>query len=272
MEIAEACGRLLPTAVRPAARRQLVRYRYLGLRPADALLVSYPASGSTWLRFLLAHALTGDEADFDSIRRTVPPVGRHRRAPAILRGGGRVVRTHEPLLPYFGRPGQPVLYLVRDARTVALSYFDHLRREGRFRGDVSEFLERFLHGSLDGYGSWPDHVMTAFAFERTASGPFLRVRYEELRSAPVMALRGVLTFLGHEVDDDFLAQVVAANTKDHMRAKETASQFLTRRHSDGTPVVRPEREHGWADVVPPEARARFERACDTALAAAGYPT
>jgi hypothetical protein len=270
MEVSEVCGRLVPASVRPLARRQLVRYRYLGLRAADALLVSYPASGSTWLRFLLAHALTGDEADFDSVRSKVPPVGRHRSAPAILPGGGRLVRTHEPLGAHAGRRGQPVVYLVRDGRTVALSYYEHLRREGRFRGELPEFLERFVEGALDGYGPWPEHVTSALEFGQTNPGSFLLLRYEQLRAEPETTLGRALTFLGRDRDRDFLARVVAANTKDRMRAKEGDSRFLAGRRTDGTPVVRPERNQSWADLVSAEARARFEAACGAALTAAGY--
>jgi hypothetical protein len=55
-----------------------------------------------------------------------------------------------------------------------------------------------------------------------------------------------------------------------MRAKESESRFLAGRRTDGTPVVRPERTQSWADLVPAEARARFEEACGAALTAAGY--
>lgn len=270
MDVSEVCGRLLPAVVRPTARRQLVRYRYFGLRSSDGLLVSYPASGSTWLRFLLAHALTGEEPDFDSIRTTVPPVGRHRSAPALLAGGGRLVRTHEPLGSHAGRAGQPVVYLVRDGRTVALSYLDHLRREGRYQGDLAEFLERFVQGRLDGYGSWAAHVLSALEFGRAASARFLLLRYEDLHAHPEAELSRVLAFLGREVDHVVLATIVRAHTKERMRAKEATSRFLVRRHSDGTPVIRPDRLLGFAEQVPADVRARFERACGAALEAAGY--
>jgi hypothetical protein len=163
-----------------------------------------------------------------------------------------------------------VLYLVRDGRTVALSYFDHLRREGRFDADLPEFLDRFVAGSVDGYGPWADHVTGALEFSASAPGPFLLVRYEELRAEPVAALDRALTFLGRPLDTEALARIVAANTKARMRAKEAGSRFLAGRPTDGSPVVRPERGQGWAELVPAGARARFEEACSAALAAAGY--
>lgn len=258
-------------ALRPLARRQLVHYRHVGLRPADALLVSYPKSGTTWLRFLVAHALTGTEADFDSVRRVFPPLGRQRGAPELLPDRGRLVRSHEPLQPYRGRPGQHVIYLVRDGHDVALSYLDHNRRLGKYTGDIRVFLDDFLAGRLDGYGPWADHVLGARRFAESGVAPVTTIRYEELKTGPEAALGRVLTFVGRPVDDDVIARVVAANTKDRMRAKEADSRFLGSQRTDGSPIVRPDRRQGWADVVPADARAAFEQACGEALADAGYP-
>ncbi|MGH9244207.1 MAG: sulfotransferase domain-containing protein [Acidimicrobiales bacterium] len=263
-------ARWVPPPARRTARRALVRYRHLGLRPTDALLVSYPKSGSTWLRFLLAHALTGQDADFDSIRDTIPPIGRHRRGPALLPGGGRIVRSHEPLRPYLGRAGQPLIYLVRDGRDVALSYLEHERRYLRTDGDDGAFVDRFLAGEIDPYGPWHDHVLTALAVGRSGVGPFLQVRYEDLRRDPPSQLSRVLTFLNVDRDPGVLDDVVAANTKARMRAKEANSAFLGSMATDGTPFVRPDRKPRWADVVPEPIRDRCERAWRPALEACGY--
>ncbi len=65
--------------------------------------------------------------------------------------------------------------------------------------------------------------------------------------------------------------MVAANTKQRMRATEAASEFLTRQRTDGSPLVRPNGRQGWAELVPAGARAAFEQACTEALASAGYP-
>lgn len=265
-----AVGDLLPPSLYRAARRPVVRYRFWGLRRADALLVSYPKSGSTWLRFLLAHALTGHDADFDSIRETVPPVGGHRKAPALLPNRGRLVRSHESLRHYQGRRGQRIIYLVRDGRDVAVSYLAHQRRNGRFTGDVAAFTDLFLEGRLDGYAPWPVHVLSAFDLAAAKEAPFLTVRYEDLRRHTVPELVRILTFLEAEADEAELRNVVACNTKERMRAKEGASTYLASQRSNGTPLVRPDDREGWSELVPPPLRERFERICGPALIAAGY--
>jgi len=264
---------VLPAPARRAARRALVKHRHRGLHTSDAILVSYPKSGSTWLRFLLAHALTAQEVDFDSVRDVIPPVGRHRHAPEILPGSGRFVRSHEPLLPYLGQPGQPVVALIRDGREVALSYLAHEQRNRRWSGDVVEFLDRWLEGRFDSYGPWYEHVAAALDFRERNSENTLVVRYEDLRSETVDTLMRILEFLGIEDAEErreALQQVVAANTKDRMRSKEDSSAFLGTMKTDGSPFVRRDQRPDWNEMVPLHTRQRFERICAPALAAAGY--
>lgn len=256
----------MPVPIRPAARRALVRYRHRGLTPADALLVSYPKSGSTWLRFLLAHLLTGREADYATIRASVPPLGHHRGTPATLTDGGRLVRSHEPLT---GRrpPGQPVLYLVRDPRDVCLSYFNHRRRQG-YDEDLPAFVGGFLAGRVDGYGPWPRHVDAALTLEASRPGRFLRVRYEDLRADPVPMLGGVARFLGVDDDVERIEVALAANTRERMRAKEDDT-FLRRVGMDGESLT-PERRR-WDELVSADLDRRFSAACEPLLTRCGYP-
>lgn len=260
-------GRLLPASVRPLARSPLVRYRFMGLRPIDAVLASYPKSGSTWFRFLLTQVLTGREVDYDAIRDTMPPVGRHRRAPALLPTGGRVARTHEPLRPWRGRADQPVIYLLRDGRDVCISYFNHLRRQGN-ASDLPTFVKTFLDGGLYGYGPWHEHVLSGLEFGRTRASSVLIIRYEDLRAQPVAHLDHALAFLGVDARAEDLAEVITANKMEHMRAKAETSTFLRTRAgsgSDGTDETRP-----WAEALPPNLQRRFVDVCGSALAAAGY--
>src|SRR5688572_26204499 len=67
--------------------------RHRRLRSADAFLASYPRSGSTWTRFLLFELLTGTPADFTPVIRTIQYIGDHHDSPALLPGGGRLIKT-----------------------------------------------------------------------------------------------------------------------------------------------------------------------------------
>ncbi|MGH8903684.1 MAG: sulfotransferase domain-containing protein [Egibacteraceae bacterium] len=267
-ELAHRAGRLVPGGLRPVVRRRLVRLRQLGLTPADAVLVSYPKSGSTWLRFLLGHVLSGHEIDFGSVREALPPIGRHRRAPPLLPGGGRIVRTHEPLDALAGPPGQPVVYLVRDGRDVAVSYLHYLRRLGDFDGDLAALLPRFLSGGVDWYGPWHAHARNAATYR--GRSPLLTVRYEDLRRDTVGELARIVAFLGVEPDTARIQEAAAANSKERMRAKEQASRLLQSESIDGSSFVRPDGGPSWRQLLEPDLILQFEQVAGAALRAFGY--
>lgn len=248
-------------------RRQLVRYRRRGLDHSDVLLVSYPKSGSTWLRMLLGMTLTGTEMDFDLVREQLPPLGSHRSAPKLLGGSGRVVRTHEILSSLEPIPCR-VLYLVRDGRDVAASYYHHVRRVGRFNRGPADFLAAFLAGRIDGYGTWTDHVDAAARGQ--AAGAVAVLRYEDLRAETADALGRVCDELGVSVTPGAIGAAVAANTKLRMNAKEAQSRVLMAQRSDGSSVVRPDGAPGWRDMFEPDDARRLEEGLAPGLVQFGY--
>lgn len=258
--------RLIPARAHPVARRVLVRARFRGVGPTDALLASYPKSGSTWLRFLLAQLLAGQDPDYASVRAAIAPVGRHHRAPALLGSGGRVLRTHEPVDPFPGVDGQPVCYLVRDARDVCVSYYNHRRRQG-VEVDFDTFAHRFLDGRVDGVGPWVDHVAGARVAALRHRGPWLALRYEDLLADPVTHLGRVLDLLGAEASPQARAEAVAANSRERMRAKED-DRFRRRVGMDAGGL--PPERRPFAEVAGAEVRARFASLADDELAAWGY--
>ncbi len=222
----------------------------------------------TWLRFMLGHILAAHEVDFDSVRDIVPPLGSHRLAPGLLPEGGRVTRTHEPLATLALASGQPVLYLVRDGRDVAVSYFHHTTDVARFSGSPDAFIPAFLGGELDGYGPW--HLHALGAQEAPSGGPrLLVVRYEDLRRDTVTELEKVLKHLGLHAEGDQIARAVAANTKERMQAKEKQSVFMKDKRPDGS-FVRSDGGATWRTFFGDDARSELETALAPALAVHGY--
>src|SRR6478609_9386530 len=135
-------------------RVPLVWYRHRALSPGDVFVGAYPRSGSTWLRFLLLEVLSGQCAEFDSVNTLLPSVGEHRGSPALLPGGGRLIKTHENYRPEYRK----AVYLVRDARDVLLSEYAYQKAKGWFESDFDSYLLAFLKGKVNAYGSWQEHV------------------------------------------------------------------------------------------------------------------
>lgn len=270
--LAKKVGTRMPGQVRPAARRMLVRYRHRGLTPDDVVLAAYPKSGSTWLRFVLAGALSGQDMDFDVIRTVSPPVGNQRKGPRIVNGRGRLVKSHE--LPIFVPPrsGHPrVICLVRDGRDVAVSRFHHLRRWEGIPDDFGAYFQRLLDGTV-GYGSWQQHVRRWMDYVAQAPAPAVIVRYEDLLERPVETLLDVNGQCELGLDEQALADALAANTPERMRNKEASSRLLDSHGSaPTTPFVRSAKAGGWREELSEESCARFEAAAGRELVELGYP-
>lgn len=261
---------VLPPPLRRRVRQTVVRRRYRGLGPSDAFVISFPKSGSSWLRMLLSHAITGDESDFDSIRRTVPPIGGHQRAAPILPGQGRLIRSHEPIRRELDLRAHPIVYLVRDGRDVAVSYFHHHQKMGTFAGSLDEFSARFIEGRVDNFGPWHRHVELACERRQAQPGRFCLVRYEDVLRAADTAVGEVLHFLGVEVDTSLVSEAVAACSIGRMRDKERRSSFLDGRGDPSRPLVREGRAGSWRNHLSQESAEQFWDVAGATLSAVGY--
>lgn len=168
--------------------------RGVKVREDDRFIVSYPRSGNTWLRFLVGNLISSEEVSFRTIETLVPDI--YQNSSRYLEGlkSPRYLKSHEPLDPRYPR----VIYLVRDPRDVCVSlYYYHLKNRWiEWDESMEEFSGRFLKGDLRGnYGTWGENV-ESWLDARTGHPSFVLVRYEDLLSAPLPALRAISQYLG----------------------------------------------------------------------------
>jgi hypothetical protein len=197
-------------------RHTLAELRARSLADRDGLLVSYPRSGTTWLRFLLFELVTGSEPRFGGVGEQIPYVGRHRRTPPSLPSGGRLLFTHERPT---ARVPRRVVYLARDPRSVLVSEYRWQQRRRYAPGPFDRFARDFVRGATNPWGSWGDHVSSWLA-DPGDTVHRLVVRFEDLRADTAGQLAMVARFLGIDASDEAVARAVEHNTIERMREKE----------------------------------------------------
>jgi sulfotransferase family protein len=237
------------------------------LDPADVMIASYPRSGNTWCRFLLAEILTNHTTAFDSIDKAVPQVGLHQVALPLLPRGGRLIKTHEQYRKEYAN----AIYLVRDVRDVVLSYYDRGKYLGVFNDIAFDaFLPMFLQGQTNTVGSWPSHVRAWIESPLRQSGKLLVVKFEDMRQDAEATLGRILEFLGVAVDRLKIQNVISANSLDRMRAKEDRSRAFPHSSEESGRFVRKGAVGGWQGRLTSQQVALVDRYAGAELERLGY--
>lgn len=228
----------------------------------DVYLVSYPRSGSTWLRCLLTTLLSGHPITPGLMEAFVPDVYKCHQA-GIPKPKIRplVIKTHAPYLALSAK----VIYLVRDGREVLSSYYRYAQRipppsiydgfqrlqDFYFRDDLwPSPWHKHVEGWLNGTSAWP-------------RDQYLLVKYEDLFQSTAGVLGSIARFIGIEAAEDELARAVGLNSRESMRSIEKSSgkgslNFIARRRIDDEVALSEEEA------------ARYEAVAGEALKRLGY--
>jgi sulfotransferase family protein len=197
-------------------RSPLLWIRHRGFRNADVFTASYPRSGSTWLRFILAEILAGQSSGFKGVNLLSPDVGEHFSAQPVLPGSGRLIKTHELYRPPYKR----AIYLVRDPRDVLFSEYAYEKALGVIDGDFDKFLDAFLRKGVNPFGRWTDHVNTWLDAADAKRCELHVVRFEDMRRNTEHCLQQTMAFLNVAVEPSAIREAIENNSLDQMKAKE----------------------------------------------------
>jgi hypothetical protein len=255
--------------------RRVVGLHYPGrdfqVFPDDIFILSFPKSGNTWTRFLIANFVYPDTpADFSNINRLTPnPDGTTKRELARM-PRPRIIKSHQ----YFHPEYQRVIYIVRDPRDVAVSQF-HFQRKRKVIDDqypIQTFVTRFVAGETCPYGSWGENVASWLATRYNRPG-FLLLRYEDMLADTARELRKVAAFLAIPPDPSRIENAVKRSSAEEMRKLEKAQAMLwssTKETRQDVPFVRAARAGGWRESLPDSAIAEVENAWGHLMLYLGY--
>jgi uncharacterized membrane protein YkvA (DUF1232 family) len=259
-------GYLRAVTARKNAARGLTVY------PDDTFLVSYPRSGNTWTRFLVANLINPDEpVTFATLESRIPEI--YDVPDRVLRrfARPRIIKSHESFDPRYRK----IIYIVRDPRDVAVSYYEFQLKRRVISEDcnLEEFIPRFMDSEFEPTtGSWGDHVLSWLA-TRQGRPNFLLLRYEDMQQRTVDEAARIAGFLRLDQSPGRVARAVELSSSERMRKleREQASQWKeTKKTRLDKPFVRKAVAGGWKSTLPEGAVIQIETAWGQIMRLLGY--
>lgn len=156
--------------------------------PDDIYIASYPKSGNTWLRFVLANMRSkGEEINFNTIDRYVPDVYTSKEI-INSQKNGRIIKTHQTLFEYYPK----TVYIYRDYRDVLVSFYYYETGLNHFKGTFEQFISS--SNVSQPFGTWKEHVLQALKFKHDHPERILLLSYEALLLSPVQHITSIAAF------------------------------------------------------------------------------
>ncbi len=245
--------------------------RHLTVFPDDIFIISYPKSGNTWTRFLIGNLVFKDKKiDFKNIESLIPDVYKNSGPKLKSFPYPRYLKSHE----YFNPLYKKVIYIVRDPRDVALSYFYHCKKVGKIRDDLSinKFIEMFLCGELDPFGSWAENV-GSWVGAREKDENFLLLSYENMLERTSDQLQKISNFLGLSRTQKEIDACVEKSSFSNMKRLEKmqhADWKETSKTRKDISFVRAGKTGQWREEIPGEIIKKIENKWQKEMERFGY--
>jgi hypothetical protein len=238
--------------------------------PDDVFLVSYPKSGNTWLRFLVANLTRNDTTTtFENVNGRISDIYQASEEDLLAMTRPRILKSHEYLDPRYPR----VIYVVRDVRNVIVSYYHYSRRIGSvgWQQSIQEFTNNFLEGRLNRYGTWVENVASWVKVRGPDRDRFLLLRYE---AVTLDTLTTIAEFLQLERSPAECELAWTASSFERMRELEARAgarwiDTAKAAHPE-IPFMRAGQASRWDAVLDEETLASIEAKCGGLMAELGY--
>jgi hypothetical protein len=199
-------------------------------------IASYPRSGNTWMRFLLANLLYGRVESSVRLQELVPDIHRGVSGGQIHGNRKTLIKTHWRFLPDLPLREDTigVIHIFRHPLDVLVSNLNYVMLRGNLPARLTneEARQAFERRWIDdyiaaggyarwremGFGSWEENVRSWT--EDALPYPRLVLRYEDMRADIAGTVAKVIRFLGIEADGPTVAAAIERSSFEAMRALE----------------------------------------------------
>jgi len=211
-------------------------HRYFSWKRVEFYFVSFPKTGRTWMRVLMALYYTkkygvpvSDKFNtFRKVHAMVPTIFFEHRG---LHGGvlNKAKKAHVPLDLIKEKnlddlQGKSIVFLVRDPRDTVVSHYHSVNKRADIKGPLVQearkltFSEFIRHEKL-GMPLIVEYMNLWYEYKENFE-TFHLVRYEDAREAPENTFKRLLEFFGEEVDETILKEVIEETRFEKMQKRE----------------------------------------------------
>lgn len=200
------------------------------LNEADAVIVSFPKSGRTFVRAMLARLYQRrfgiDERallEFPALRLAPD------EAPRVLftHAGDAMRRPAEIGIDAAAYAGKKLVLIARHPADIAVSRYHHLQHRSRDKA-----RQRLARQPIDAF-VWADEggipSIVAFLNQFASLPGVTMIRYEDFLSDPRKSLRKLATALGLDVDSKDIADAVEFGSLPNLKEREQEGYFTSSR-------------------------------------------
>jgi peroxiredoxin len=242
-------------------------------RPDDIFIVTYPRSGTTWMQMILYQLTSDGNMEIPHIAEHCPWFERSSRSTEDFekRKSPRIFKSHLAFGDIPKGPGR-YIYVARDGRDVAVSYYNLYRNYNGYKGTFAEFFEEFMNGKVI-YGSWFKHVSGWWKHRNELN--VLWLSYEELTRDLEGCLRRIIAFCHLEVPPEKLPAIVErcgfAFMKQHESKFDPALETMWEQGTQLNSFLRAGRIGEGARELTTEQQVRFEQVVRLVLEPGCFP-
>lgn len=277
-------------------------------RSEDVWVVSYPKTGSTWIRHLISNMVRADFGEtakgpvkFSDVDSSIPFVedGVTWTNPSVFRDlkEPRLFKTHVPwncdtfpcrnvladmnprqcLCPACAQHFKRVIYIYRNGQDTEASYYRFLPnvRAGNL-GNFSEFVnKRRLYPGV----TWADHIRSWKYAADHGKAEILWVGYENLLEDPHREMKRIAEFLYINATEKMLDFAIDGSSMDHMKHMEMDEHGLPfyKKKYNATHLtfigsgsdIQSSTKHLWA-TIPGKDKAKWDRHNGNVMKCLGY--
>ncbi len=243
-------------------------------RNSDIYLVSYPKSGNTWMRYLMAYAIWPELIDIDLVEMAsyIPSFGLKQDTEKMLDPKSpcnqlkhRIIKEHTVYNENSKRHVERAICLVRDGRDAIVSYWYFCNQRDQTQIPLSDFIQVSAKPNHS-YGAWKSHVMGWINADLEAK---LIIRYEDLLQNPEIWLRSALEFAEIEVSDEVVKQAISRASFGAMKKLEQTKGFNLDQLKTVN-FVRQGKQGTWEDIFTRNDLERFNKFHGGSIQELGY--